>query len=58
MSVLCAMSIKLLLGKAVIEFGLNFCPVGHMSKGFLHQLRQPVLFSKRHDEAVMAWSNK
>ena len=47
------MSIKLLLGQVVIELGLDACLVGHMLKGFLHQLQQPVLFFKRHDEAVM-----
>jgi len=47
------MSIKLLLGQVVIELGLDACLVGHMLKGFLHQPQQPVLFLKRHDEAVM-----
>ena len=47
------MSIKLLLGQVVIELGLDACLVGHMLKGFLHQLKQPVFFLKRHDEAVM-----
>ena len=50
------MSIKLLLSEVVIELGLDALLFGHPLEGFLHQLKQPVFFFTRHDDAVMECS--